>query len=219
MRNFRPSLLIVAGLVLGLLIGGTTVAIAATSGSTVKVCTTSKGVVRSASTSGACPKKTTKKTINVTGPAGAQGAVGPQGVAGAKGAQGVQGTPGAPGIQGIQGPPSTDINFTSYDTNGATILQLGDINLTAHCTGGQVNLYGYSASSAIRVSGTHANGTGAPVSDRFVSSGFTPAIQQADSAWVNWLITNQTTGESVTLQLLGYHEYGNYCRFTGQLTR
>ncbi|MET0930547.1 MAG: hypothetical protein ABWX74_13590 [Aeromicrobium sp.] len=211
MVRFRPSLLIACGVALGLVVGGTTVAIAASSGPTVKVCTTSKGVVRSASSNGTCPRRTTKRAINVTGPAGP---VGPQG---SQGLQGEQGTQGVPGSQGIQGPGTTDINYVSTNTSGLTVVQLGDITVTGHCTGGQVNLFGFSNSSAIRLAGTHGLGTSAPVSDRLAGASFTPAIQHSDSAWVDWVITNQTTGQSVSLQLFGVHETGNTCRFTGQL--
>lgn len=116
---------------------------------------------------------------------------------------------------------TTDFNYLSSDITGVTVVQLGSIAVTAHCTAGQVNLFGVSNSAIIRVAGTHGNGNGsaAPVSDHITSANFTPAIQQSDSARVDWLITNESTGQSVTLQLFGVHETGNMCRFTGQLTQ
>lgn len=211
MRPFRPSLLVATGLAVGLVAGGSTVAIAASSGSTVKVCTTSKGVVRSASSSGTCPRKTSKRTVAVAGPAGATG---PQGV---PGAQGVQGPAGVQGEQGPAGPGSIDIDHISSGTTGQTVVQLGDISVRVHCTGGQVNIAGFSNSSAIRLAGTHGYGTAAPGSDRVVDGAFTPLVQQSDSAWVDWVISSTTTGQSVSLQLLGVQESG-VCRFTGQVT-
>ncbi|KAA1374601.1 hypothetical protein [Aeromicrobium fastidiosum] len=213
MRPSRSSVLVAVGVVAGLLVGGGTVAVAAGAGSSVKVCTTSKGLVRGAAANGTCPKKTVKRTVVVQGPAGAAGPAGPAGVPGPSGA------PGAPGATGAAGPGTTDIDYVSNNTSGVTVLQLGDISLTAHCTGGQVNLLGFSNSSAIRLSGTHAVGTGTPVSDRASSAAFMPGLQHSDSVWVDWLITNQTTHESVSLQLFGTHETGNTCRFTGQLTK
>lgn len=207
----RPSLLIAAGLVTGLLVGGTTVAVAATSKSTVKVCATSGGVVRSASSSGSCPKKTTKKTINVKGQTGAPGATGPKGAAGPKGSTGDAGLTGPPG------PGTTDFDFTVSGTDGLQVVNLGTIVVTAHCTGNQVNIYGTAPAAIIRVAGTHALGSAAPVSDHVSSSFFAPAIQTSDTAWVDWLITNELTRASVSLQLFGVRS-GPSCRFTGQLT-
>lgn len=218
MSRSRPVLLVSVGLVAGLLVGGSAVAVAATTGPTVKVCTTSKGVVRSASSSGTCPRKTSKKTISVAGPAGPAGPAGVQGVPGLPGKQGLQGVQGVQGVPGVPGPGTTEFNYLSNGTSGITVLQLGGINVTAHCTGGKVNLLGVSNSAVVRVSGTHGNGSEAPVSDHVVSANFTPFIQQSDSAWVDWLITNESTGQSVSLQLFGVHETGSYCRFTGQVT-
>jgi hypothetical protein len=104
MSKSRTAALVAIGTVLGILVSGTAVAYAAISNTTVKVCATRSGVVRSASSTGACPSHTSKRTINVTGPAGATGPQGPAGPAARSVYQVI--TPG-PGFPAVPGAPLT----------------------------------------------------------------------------------------------------------------
>ncbi|WP_370614914.1 hypothetical protein [Mumia sp. Pv 4-285] len=81
MVSKRSVVLLAAGMVCGLLVGGTT-AYAVSSAKTVKVCVTKAGVVRSANEKGKCPKRTKKRAVAVRGPVGQRGVRGPAGAAG-----------------------------------------------------------------------------------------------------------------------------------------
>ncbi|KHL19007.1 hypothetical protein CLV56_3553 [Mumia flava] len=80
--------LLAAGVVCGLLVGGTAT-YAVSSQKTVKVCVTKSKVVRSANKNGTCPRRTTKKAIAVRGPAGPRGPRGPRGAPGTSSMWGV----------------------------------------------------------------------------------------------------------------------------------
>ena len=96
-------LLVAAGLVLGLVVGGAAVVVADPGASDraaepkVKACVTGKKVVRGANADGSCPQGTKAKKIAVKGATGATGPTGPAGPAGLAGPAGV---PGATGPQG-----------------------------------------------------------------------------------------------------------------------
>lgn len=220
MRRFRPSLLIGAGVVVGLVLGGTTVAIAASSGSTVKVCTTSKGVVRSASASGACPRRTVKKSIAVTGPSGPAGAAGAPGAPGAKGATGAPGNQGTQGVQGVQGPGSTDFyQVVNGDQGQVPLATIDDVYLFVNCTSSGATSWGYPIVTGlrVRVSGTYSRNGGAPVSVAVTDSQFLPLVVDPTSVAVTYVITNMTTRKSFTFALTGTKS-GQDCVFSGQIT-
>jgi hypothetical protein len=213
MRRFRPSLLIAVALVLGLTIGGATVAIAAGSSSTVKVCTTSKGVVRSASASGKCPKKTVKKTISVAGPAGPAGPAGSQGAPGAPGGQGIQ------GVQGVQGPGSTDFYRAFSGDPGPILIQdVDNVRILVNCNSNGVTSWGFTlANVKIRVSGTTAVAGADPTTVAYTDSLNLPFVANQTSVSASYVVTNMTTQKSFTFTILGTKS-GNDCVFSGQIT-
>lgn len=199
MRHFRPSLLIAFGLVLGLLVGGTTVAIAATSSSTVKVCTTSKGVVRSASSSGACPKKTTKKSINVKGQTGATGKTGATGPAG----------------------PGT-VDISAYFMGGpAKLAQTSTFEVWGNC-----NVYGptffvqqKNTSTNLRLTGIRSFGDAAPVMIRQNDQPISFFIPYEETIYLDAVVVDVATGTSATLTLSGRRAPSDsQCRYEGQIT-
>ncbi|QMW65258.1 hypothetical protein H4N58_13705 [Mumia sp. ZJ1417] len=118
----RTAVLVSAGVIVGLVAGGTTVAVAASSAKTVKVCTTKKGVVRSADAKGRCPKKSKKQAINVRGPAGSRGA---PGVAGARGPS------DAWRIGALNRAEAVKVPAGSYVVNGT--VYFGRASATAQC--------------------------------------------------------------------------------------
>jgi hypothetical protein len=109
MRTQRV-LLVAAGLVVGLVVGGAAVVVADPGAADrqaetkVKACVTGQKVVRGANADGSCPKGTKAKKIAVKGEQGATGAAGPAGPAGPVGAT------GAPGATGPRGPGAVTIN-------------------------------------------------------------------------------------------------------------
>jgi hypothetical protein len=95
-----PVRWVIAGVVIGSLIGGAGVAFA-TSG-TITACANSSSVLM-LSTTGTCSSNETTVTWNQTGPAGPQGPKGDTGATGMTGPQGLQGPAGPQGPQGLQG--------------------------------------------------------------------------------------------------------------------
>jgi len=92
MPRMRSRIALLLGITLlgVLVVGGVTIANAASSSSSVKVCVTGKNLVREASSRNTCPKGTRQRTVNVRGP------------------QGPPGLPGAPGAKGDPGAAATN---------------------------------------------------------------------------------------------------------------
>lgn len=82
MQNRHALGLAAAIAALGLVAGGTAVAVASSKSKAVSVCVTKGGIVRTAKSSGKCPSHTHKQSIAVKGPAGPRGKTGPKGAAG-----------------------------------------------------------------------------------------------------------------------------------------
>ncbi|MGH1565127.1 hypothetical protein [Mumia sp. DW29H23] len=122
MSRTRTAVLVTAGVIAGLVAGGTTVAVASTATKTVKVCTTKKYVVRSADAQGRCPKKTKKRAVNVRGPQG------PQGV---KGATGARGPSEAWTLRALTRPEGVTVPAGSYVVNGT--VYFGRATADAQC--------------------------------------------------------------------------------------
>lgn len=122
MSRTRSAVLVTAGVLAGLVVGGTTVAVATSSTKTVKVCTTKKGVVRSADAKGHCPKKSKKRAINVRGP---------QGVPGAKGATGARGPSEAWALRSLNRANAVKVPPGSYVANGT--VHFGKATADAQC--------------------------------------------------------------------------------------
>ena len=205
------------GAVLGLVVGASTVAVAASAGSTVKVCATSKGVVRSASANGTCPKKTVKKTVSVQGPRGATGAAGPPGSPGRPGATGPV---GAAGSTGAAGQTSTDVFQTvSGDPGLILIRELDNVRLVANCNGSGAVLWGFALNGVkLRVSGTYSQASAAPVSVAVTDADFVPLVSNQTSTAVSYVVTNMTSGKSFTYAALATRS-GVDCVFSGQITQ
>jgi hypothetical protein len=105
MNCARPVRWLVAGSLLGALVGGAGLVVAATG--TITACANPSGVLK-LSTDGTCRENETTVTWNEVGPPGPQGPAGPQGpqgVAGPQGPQGPAGPAGPQGPQGVAGPP------------------------------------------------------------------------------------------------------------------
>ena len=105
------AVLVAGVLLIGMLAGGTTVALAA--GSSVRACITHGGLLRSATARGTCPRRTHQVAIGQSGPAG------------------------APGPQGTQGPGSTDIIRTLPALGGTptfvTLATVPGLTVRAYC--------------------------------------------------------------------------------------
>lgn len=210
MELSRSSLLIACGAVGGLVVGASTVAVAASSGSSVTVCVTSKDVVRSASSKGACPKKTAKKSVAVQGARGATGAAGPAGSPGATGPAGPAGTGGA---------TSTDVfQKVSGDPGPILVKELDNVRLLANCNGSGAVLWGFALNGVkLRVSGTYSQAGAAPVSVAMTDTDFVPQVSNQTSTAVSYVITNMTSGKSFTYAALATRS-GVDCVFSGQIT-
>lgn len=146
--SIRPLLFGVTGLLVGALLAGTGVALAASSSSGTKACATSRGYLRLANSAGKCPKHTTKVTLGArgrtgpTGPKGARGATGPQGEQGETGPQGGAGPQGEQGPKGDTGPQGPGaVGFSSSaapvssanEPTGTTLATIDSLSIVAKC--------------------------------------------------------------------------------------
>src|SRR6266498_5938593 len=97
----RPVRWLVAGSLLGALVGGAGLAVAATG--TITACANPSGVLK-LSTDGTCKSNETLVTWNQVGPPGPPGPAGPAGPTGPQGPSGPIGATGPQGPAGPQGP-------------------------------------------------------------------------------------------------------------------
>lgn len=123
LRQNRTAFL-AAGAIFGLIAGGTTWTIAASSNEqAVNVCVGKRNTVVSAKANGRCPKHSERVRINQTGPTGAPGATGPNGGQGAPGATGGTGAKGdkgdpAPTLAGLVDQAIADFGRLEGDAQG-----------------------------------------------------------------------------------------------------
>ena len=219
--------LLLAGVLVGVAVGGGVGVFAATSTKTVTVCADKKTNVLRYAKNGKCAKTETKVVLNQTGAAGAKGDTGAAGATGATGAKGdtgaagVKGDTGATGAKGDTG--ATGAKGDTGDTGAAGTNGTNGTNATVAIT--QLSICGVGGTSLCKIGMTGPGGGlifFVDYNDQYAGLNY---LEAAPVGWGNGItvneggLTGETTGSSTvdplmkwcsnTSSLLGLNAWSN----------